>query len=69
MNLQKHWRIAILAVLAIGPGLMINSALIPSQSLIQNSFRLSNNVILAPLLLESSPLRYSFRLAPYFDIN
>lgn len=51
MNLQKHWRIAILTVLAIGPGLMINSALIPSQSLIQNSFRLGNNAIFSPTII------------------
>lgn len=51
MNLQKHWKIAILAVLAIGPGLMVNSALIPSQILIQNSFHLGNNVIFSPTVI------------------
>ncbi|MZQ80964.1 MFS transporter [Paenibacillus sp. 5J-6] len=51
MNLQNHWRISILTVLAIGPGLMINSALVPSQSLIQHSLQLGNNVIFAPTLV------------------
>ncbi|MGO4272843.1 MFS transporter, partial [Paenibacillus sp. TAF58] len=51
MNLQKHWRIAILTVLAIGPGLMINSALIPSQRLVQDSFHLGNNAMFSPAII------------------
>ncbi|WP_219836184.1 MFS transporter [Paenibacillus sp. R14(2021)] len=64
MNLQKHWKNAILTVLAIGPGFMLNSALIPSQSLIQHSFHLGKNAIFSPTLIGIIALMLFIPLGP-----
>lgn len=64
MKLQKEWKITLLTVLAIGPGLMMNSALIPSQSLIQHSLHLGNNPVFGPTVIGIIALMLFIPLGP-----
>ncbi|UOY87672.1 MFS transporter [Bacillus glycinifermentans] len=51
MKISKHWGISLLAVLSIGPGLMMNSAVTSAQRLVQQTFHAEANAALIPFVV------------------
>ncbi|WP_336881283.1 MFS transporter [Priestia koreensis] len=51
MKIEKHWGISLLAVLAIGPGLMLNTALNSIREILQRSFDNQSYTSITPVLI------------------
>ncbi|MCR8656611.1 MFS transporter [Paenibacillus endoradicis] len=64
MTLQKHWKISLLAIMAIGPGLMVNSALIPIQNIIQKALGTNNTTTFVPLIISTITFALFIPLGP-----
>jgi len=64
MKLQKHWKISLLAILAIGPGFILNGALTSIQSLIQKNFGLETSSLFSPLIIGSIAFALFIPLGP-----
>ncbi|MFP7732338.1 MFS transporter [Priestia aryabhattai] len=51
MKIEKHWGISLLAVLAIGPGLMLNTALNSIHEILQKAFNNQSYISITPVLI------------------
>ncbi|RDZ12473.1 MFS transporter [Priestia megaterium] len=51
MKIEKHWGISLLAVLAIGPGLMLNTSLNSIRDILQEAFNDQSYISITPVLL------------------
>ncbi|WP_393960269.1 MFS transporter [Priestia megaterium] len=51
MKIEKHWGISLLAVLAIGPGLMLNTALNSIHEILQKIFNNQSYISITPVLI------------------
>lgn len=51
MTSRNHLKLSLLSMLAIGPGLLLNSALGPIQHLIQKEFGIENTMTFSPTIM------------------
>ncbi|MGW9102704.1 MFS transporter [Priestia megaterium] len=51
MKIEKHWGISLLAILAIGPGLMLNTALNSIHEILQKNFNNQSYISITPVLI------------------
>ncbi|MEI2444050.1 MFS transporter, partial [Priestia megaterium] len=51
MKIEKHWGISLLAVLAIGPGLMLNTSLNSIREILQQTFNDQSYISITPVLI------------------
>lgn len=51
MKIEKHWEISLLAVLAIGPGLMLNTSLNSIREILQQTFNNQSYISITPVLI------------------
>lgn len=51
MKIEKHWGISLLAVLAIGPGLMLNTSLNSIREILQQTFNNQSYLSITPVLI------------------
>ncbi|MED3886839.1 MFS transporter [Priestia aryabhattai] len=51
MKIEKHWGISLLAVLAIGPGLMLNTSLNSIRDILQQTFHNQSYISITPVLI------------------
>jgi MFS family permease len=64
LKIPKHWRVSILAVLAVGPGLMVNSALPFFQNLVQLTFGVKPHSLFSPGIIGLTALALCIPLGP-----
>ncbi len=64
IKIPKYWIISMLAVLAVGPGLMINSALPFFQSQIQQTFGVNPHSLSSPVIIGLTALALCIPIGP-----
>lgn len=69
MKIEKHWGISLLAVLAIGPGLMLNTSLNSIREILQQTFNDQSYISITPVLIGVMSFAFLFRLDLFFDIS
>ncbi|RAS83717.1 MFS transporter [Priestia endophytica] len=65
MKIERHWGISLLAILAVGPGLMLNSALTPLQGLLQKTLDSSSYPSIIPILTGTIAFALFVPLGPF----